>query len=124
MGSSFEYTNTRLASRLRRSARWKCLETGDMTKPLEPSNQQSFVQWSEIRKSKSMYIGRKQQNPCVIQKRHSQGAQMRVTEYGKCLETGKRQSSLWSKNVTDSRGAPTNLLDVWIEYGKWLETGK
>ena len=35
MGSSFEYIYTRLASRLRRSARWKCLETGEMINPLE-----------------------------------------------------------------------------------------
>ena len=42
MGSSFEYSYTRLASRLRRSARWKCLETGDMIKPLEHSNLLTF----------------------------------------------------------------------------------
>ena len=42
MGSSFEYSYTRLASRLRRSAQWNCLETGDMIKPLEPSNLPTF----------------------------------------------------------------------------------
>ena len=42
MGSSFEYSYTRLASRLRRSARWKCLETGEMMKPLDPSNLLTF----------------------------------------------------------------------------------
>ena len=35
------------------------------------------------------------------------------TEYGKCLETGKQQNPLWSTNVTD-RGAPTDLLDVYL----------
>ena len=42
MGSSFEYSYTCLALRLRRSARWKCLETGDMIKPLEHSNLLTF----------------------------------------------------------------------------------
>ena len=35
MGPLFEYSYTRLASHLWRSARWKCLETGEMTNPLE-----------------------------------------------------------------------------------------
>ena len=38
IGSSFEYSYTRLASRLRRSAWWKCLETGEVAKPLKPCN--------------------------------------------------------------------------------------
>ena len=35
MGSSSEYSYRRLASRLQRLARWKCLETREMIKPLE-----------------------------------------------------------------------------------------
>ena len=31
-----------------------------------------------------------------------------VTEYGKCLETGKQQNPLWSKTVTD-RGHRTTF---------------
>ena len=32
--------------------------------------------------------------------------------FGKWPGTGKQQNPLWSKNVTDSRGEPTDLLDV------------
>ena len=39
-------------------------------------------------------------------------------EYGKCLETGKRQNPL-NQQKRDSRGAPTD-----IGYGKCPETGK
>ena len=68
MGSSFEYSYTRLDSRLRRSAPWKCLGTGEMTKPHEPFN--------------------------LFQKCLETGETTISLEYGKCLETGEMTKSL------------------------------
>ena len=61
---------TRLATRLRRSARWKCLETGEMKKTLEPSSHLTFQE--------------KRPNPLNM---------AGVTEFGKCLETGEMTKS-------------------------------
>ena len=96
---------------------WKCLETGEMTKSLHVESVQ------------------KQENDKILwltQIRHSRWAPnglleygRGVTEYGKCLETGKRQNPLMMQN----RSAQGALND--LEYGrgvteneKCLETGK
>ena len=54
----------------------------------------------------------------MVQNRSVQGAPTDleygrgVTEYGKCLETGKRQNPLSNFKTMTDRGAPTDLLDV------------
>ena len=35
-----------------------------------------------------------------------------VTEYGKCLLTGKQQSPLWCKKRDVTHGGPSNLLNI------------
>ena len=53
----------------------------------------------------------------MVQNRSEQGAPndleygRGVTEYGKCLETGKRQNPLMVQNRS-VQGAPNDLLDV------------
>ena len=55
-----------------------------------------------------------------MQPQNKQGApnDTGVTDYGKCLETGKRQNSLNTESVWKQEN------DKTLEYGKCLETGK
>ena len=110
MGSSFEYTYTRLASRLRRSARWKCLETGEMTKPLETSNLpfnlptfQPFnlptFQPSNLSTFQPFNLSTLQPFPKVSRNRRNDQIPCRFTvsrhfQYEKCLEIGEMTKSL------------------------------
>ena len=130
--SSFEYSYTRLASRLRRSARSlnterKCLETAETTKSL--NTERKCLETAEPTKSlnterKCLETG-KRQNPLntesvwkqekgkiLWRRKVSRNRKMAKSfEYGKSLEIGKWQNPLCAKKSV-WRGLPNDLLDV------------
>ena len=133
MGSSFEYTYTRLASRLRRSARWKCLETGEMTNPLEYVK---CLETGETTKALEimifqgiwsflLFLDTLRIQYCLetLFSRDLVVFQFLDTfEFRKCLETGEMTKSLENNDFCSRDFVVFLFLDTF-EYGKCLETG-
>ena len=53
-------------------------------------------------------------HPLIAFECRETGKAAKSFEYGKCPETGKQQNTFWLKNVTHSRRALNDLLDVLI----------
>ena len=113
MGSSFEYSYTCLASRLRRSSRWKCLETGEMTKPLEPCNIfQKCLETGETTNSLEIM---------TFFKGFCRFLVSRHFWIEKVCRNRKNEKNLWNNEIV-LRDFVVFLFPDTFEYGKCLET--